>query len=31
MLDKQAIIIDYFIQNRLNIILDRELNFDFHI
>lgn len=31
MLDKQAIIIDYFIQNRLNIILDRGLNFDFHI
>ncbi len=31
MLDEQAIIIDYFIQNRLNIILDRELNFDFHI
>lgn len=31
MLDKQAIIIDYFVQNRLNIILDRELNFDFHI
>lgn len=31
MLDEQAIIIDYFIQNRLKIILDRELNFDFHI
>lgn len=31
MLDEQAIIIDYFIQNRLNIILDRELNLDFHI